>query len=178
MAKDDQQEAYERILASTLLRTIDFLKFAETKNAALITLSSAWMLGSVNLLNGTNPSTEGWRIGLICALPLFAAAAAIGLISLLPITILSMFQEKADGDKALLYFGGAAEFAPAAYISRFRERYFPPPETSATVNYLDDLAVQIAVNSQIVRRKLRCFHVGALVILAAILILAVSTIVI
>jgi hypothetical protein len=35
MAKDDQQEAYEKLLSATLPRAVDFVKFAETKNAAL-----------------------------------------------------------------------------------------------------------------------------------------------
>lgn len=42
MVKNDQQEAFEKILTSNLMRAIDFVKFAEAKNAALLTFNSAW----------------------------------------------------------------------------------------------------------------------------------------
>jgi hypothetical protein len=54
--KDDQEEAFEKILSTQLGGTIDFVKFAETKNAALLTFSSAWIIGTINLLTGPNPA--------------------------------------------------------------------------------------------------------------------------
>ncbi|WP_439360539.1 hypothetical protein [Bradyrhizobium sp. DASA03007] len=42
--KDDQEDAFEKTLSTQLNRNIDFLKFAETKNAALLTFSSAWIM--------------------------------------------------------------------------------------------------------------------------------------
>ncbi|MDR9820597.1 adenylate/guanylate cyclase domain-containing protein [Rhizobium hidalgonense] len=47
--KNDQQEAFERVLVTSLARVLDFLKFAEAKNAALLTFASAWIIGSINL---------------------------------------------------------------------------------------------------------------------------------
>ncbi len=173
MAKDDQQEAFERALTSTLTRAVDFLKFAEAKNAALLTFASAWILGSVNLLNGSSPLTPDWRASFIAALPFFAAGALVVIVSFLPKTLLSRFHKDPEQAKALLYFGDAASFAPAAYRDRVRERYYPPEGESATRNYLDDLSIQIAVNSQITSRKLIFFYVGTCIVLLALAILSI-----
>ena len=152
---------------------IDFLKFAEAKNAALLTFASAWILASVNLLNGSSALSSQWRFGFTAALPLFAIAALLGLYSFLPKTLLSSFHKDPEQKKALLYFGDAATFAPAAYKDRIRDRYYPPDDESATRNYLDDLSVQIAVNSQITTRKLKIFNIGAIVVVVALLTLTV-----
>jgi hypothetical protein len=170
--KNDQQEAFERVLTTTLARVVDFLKFAETKNAALLTFASASIVASVSNLNNTGLADQ-WRTAFSIALPLFTLAALISLYSFLPKTLLNRFHKDPDQSKALLYFGDAATFSPAAYKQRVSERYLPPENESATQNYLDDLAIQIAVNSQITKRKLAIFNSGALVILVAVLILAV-----
>jgi hypothetical protein len=41
MPRDDQEEAFDKLLSAHLARTQDFVKFAEAKNAALLTFSSA-----------------------------------------------------------------------------------------------------------------------------------------
>ncbi len=174
--KNDQQESFERVLTSCLARVVDFLKFAEAKNAALLTFASAWILASVNLLNGSNALTVQWRFGFTIALPLFAIAALLGLYSFLPKTLLNRFHRDPEQAKALLYFGDAATFAPAAYKERIRERYYPPENESVTRNYLDDLSIQIAVNSQITTRKLKIFNIGAMFVVVALLILAVPAV--
>jgi hypothetical protein len=171
MAKDDQQEAFEKVLSSTLVRVLDFLKFAEAKNAALLTLASAWIIGSINILTGSNSLSPDWRLAFVAALPPLAVGAVLALISFLPKTYLPKFHEDPNQSKSLLYFGDAASFAPAAYQQRVRERYYPPKGETATSNYLDDLSIQIAVNSRIVTRKLSFFNAGALCVLVALLLL-------
>jgi Family of unknown function (DUF5706) len=171
--KDDQQEAFERVLTSTLARILDFLKFAEAKNAALLTFASAWILGTINLLTGSNALAPDFRLAFTVALPIFAIAALTAILSFLPKTSLPGFHKDPDQAKALLYFGDAASFAPAAYKERIRERYYPPENGSATRNYLDDLSIQIAVNSQITTRKLGFFNRGAGFLLVALAVLAV-----
>jgi hypothetical protein len=39
----DPQDAYVQMLTANLQRVLDFLKFAEAKNAALLALVSAWI---------------------------------------------------------------------------------------------------------------------------------------
>src|SRR5438270_7192185 len=72
-----QQEALHEVLSSTLPRVIEFLKFAETKNAALLTFASAWILASVNLLTREHALPEGLASALAVALPLFIASAVV-----------------------------------------------------------------------------------------------------
>ena len=48
-------DAYEKILTANLQRTIDFLKFAEAKNAALLALASAWVVAIFNLTCSHKP---------------------------------------------------------------------------------------------------------------------------
>jgi hypothetical protein len=129
--KDDQQEAFEKLL-STLARTVDFVKFAETKNAALLTFSSAWILGSINYLTGTKPLPDDWRMAFTVAVVLFAIAAVIAIVSFIPKTVLGKFHKDPEQAKALLYFGDAATFSPAAFRDRVRERYYPNEGESAT----------------------------------------------
>jgi hypothetical protein len=43
MAKEEERRgAFGDVLSASLVRVTDFLKFAETKNAALLTFASAW----------------------------------------------------------------------------------------------------------------------------------------
>jgi len=69
---DDPQEAYVLVLTETLQRAIDFLKFAEAKNAALLAFASAWIGVAVNLecKSGTIPSSFAISIpvSLLCAI--------------------------------------------------------------------------------------------------------------
>jgi hypothetical protein len=167
MAKDDQQEAFERALSSALTRVIDFIKFAEAKNAALLTFSSAWIIGSVNFLTSDKPVSPLWRMSFTAAVPIFTGAAIIAILSFIPRTNLGRHHKDPERAKSLLYFGDAATFEPSAFRDRIRERYYPPDGESAARNYLDDLSVQIAVNSQIAARKFSYFNTGALFVLAA-----------
>lgn len=173
MAKDDQQEAFERLLYSTLTRALDFLKYAEAKNAALLTFASAWILGSISLLTKCDTIYSEWQSVFIVTLPIFVGAALSAIISFLPKTSLGEFHEDPERLNSLVYFGDAAIFSPASYRDRLRERYYPPEGESATRNYLDDLAIQIAVNSRIVTRKLKFFNAGAGLVLVALAILSV-----
>jgi Family of unknown function (DUF5706) len=177
MPKDDQQEAYEKLLSSTLSRTIDFVKFAETKNAALLTFSSAWILASVTLLFGASRLTsEPWQIAFGIALPCFIVSGLISMFSFIPRLSLSAFHKDPERLKSLLYFGDAAEYAPQDFVKSTRERYYPMANQSATDCYLYDLAVQINVNSIIAVRKFRLFWYGASFTTFALIILSIPAI--
>lgn len=161
MAKDDQEESFERCLTATLGRVVEFLKFAETKNAALLTFSSAWLLAGMSFLSGPNAQNYGWRFAFSVAMCFFAASAAIAVYSFLPKLDLGKHHQDPERKKSLLYFGDVSTFEPAAYRERVNERYRPPEDHSATQSYLDDLAVQVVVVSQIAARKFRIFNISA-----------------
>ncbi len=169
MAKDDQQEAFERVLSNTLARVLDNLKFAETKNAALLTFASAWIVASNNLIFGSSKAPSEVRIGTALSIAPLILAAIIAVKSFLPRLNLNVLHKDPTGDKSLLYFGDIASFSPAAYKQRVLDRYMPPADKSATQAYLDDLAIQVAVISSITYRKFKLFRWGAFYILAAVI---------
>ena len=171
MAKDDQQEAYEKLLSAGLARAVDFLKFAETKNAALLTFSSAWILASVNLLATEKPLPSEFKIALSVVIFLFVISALIAIASLQPKLRLSDFVGTSARPRNLLYFGDVAKMEIGMFNERVRERYMPPANWSATDAYLEDLATQVAVVSQVADRKFRLFDWGARLAAIAVLML-------
>ncbi|CAN7774351.1 hypothetical protein [Caballeronia sp. LjRoot31] len=83
MANNDQEEMYEKLMAANLARTVHFIKFAETKNAALLTFCSAWMLGVPSLLSSGKAIPlfvdSGFRLSFI----FFALGAYVAITSFL-----------------------------------------------------------------------------------------------
>lgn len=169
--KDDQEDAFETILSTQLTRNIDFVKFAETKNAALLTFSSAWIIGSINLLTGQAMLPAGYTVAFCIALPLFAAAGLVCILSFVP-QVLDRFHQHNDDDKSLLYWAHIAEIPVGRYHERVTERYKPGESHSVTERYLDDLCVQISVNARIATRKFTMFNIAAGFVFAAILALS------
>ena len=169
--KNDQEEAYEKILSSTLARVIDFVKFAEAKNAALLTFSSAWILASFNLRYGSARISEAdWVWAFNWALPMFTVGSMISFMTFLPEINLDEFYKDPE-KKSLLFFGDAASFCPTLYKERLEQFYLPGDGHWATQKYLDDLAVQINVNSKIAVKKFLYFKVAAMLVFSAIAVL-------
>jgi hypothetical protein len=174
MATTEQREALDDALSGTLSRTIDFLKFAETKNAALLTFSSAWLLALTNLLTGDRLAHHGPRTAIAVSLLLFAVAALVALYSFLPKLKLAAIQRDPERQKSLLFFGDISEFDATTYATRFSERYASNPEQAISDDYLKDLAVQVAANSLITLRKFNLFNIGAALVIAALLVLTAT----
>ncbi|WP_407121127.1 Pycsar system effector family protein [Bradyrhizobium sp. STM 3561] len=168
--KDDQEEAFEKILSRLLSRNIDFVKFAETKNAVLLTFSSAWIIGSINLLTGQSTLPLGYNVAFCVALPLFALAGLVSILSFTP-QVLERFYQPADNAKSLLYWEHIADIPVGRYHKRVTERYKPGENHSVTERYLDDLCVQISVNARVATRKFTMFNIAAGCVFAAILVL-------
>lgn len=176
MAKDDQQEAFEKVMATNLGRAVDFIKFAETKNAALLTFSSAWILASLNIISSDKPLPSGYPLALAVAIPLFLLAALISIASFSPRIKLSLFERTPDRTKNLLFFGDISDLGIAAFKDQAKSRYMPATGQSATDDYLGDLMTQVAVNSDIAYRKFRLFDWGARFVLLALLALTAPTV--
>lgn len=163
MSKDDQEEAFERILSASLQRVIEFLKYAEAKNGALLTLASVWGLAVINVLVTEKPISPHYKAALSLSLPFIIGAGMIAILSFVPRMHLARFL---GGRRAgphlpnLLYFGDVRKLTVAEVERQFQERYFPTNERAMTDSYLRDISVQIGVNSQIVRRKLVYFSIG------------------
>ena len=166
MAGDDQQESYEKILSAHHGRMIDFVKFAETKNAALLTFTSVWIGSIIGFMRAQTPLPLGYDTAFLFALPLLCIAALISLASLLP-RRLHHHHKADDGAKNLLFFGDIAQMEPRQYGNRVRERYLPPDNVSFTDRYLEDLTVQISVQAHIADRKFKAFDRAGRLVLAA-----------
>ena len=169
--KDQRREAFGGILSASLARVVDFLKFAETKNAALLTFASAWTLALINLLTGDRAPAGILGAALWLALILFSATAAVAVISFLPKLNLHALHRDPMQPNNLLYFGHVAECDTAVFQRRVRERYLAQEDQAITDEYLDDLTIQISANSKIAHVM---FNVGAALILIALLALALA----
>lgn len=166
MAKNDQQEAYEKLLSANHGRMIDFGKFAEAKNAALLTFCSVWMGAIITLLRSARDLPLGYEYALGGALFLLFSAASISLKSLLP-KFLDQMHKREDDYKNLLYFGDITKAGTRDYPGMAADLYTPGENESATETYLHDLAVQTAIHAGIAHRKFRMFNwAGSLVLLA------------
>jgi hypothetical protein len=174
MSNKEQTEALDKALSGTLSRTIDFLKFAETKNAALLTFASAWLLALANVLTSDRIPYPGPRAAIAASLLLFALAALVALWSFLPKLKLDNFHRDPERQKSLLYFGDIAEFEATTYARRFGERYGNDPKQVVSENYLLDLAVQVSANSALTLRKFNIFNLGAALVVLALFILTVT----
>ena len=181
MSANDQREAFEKLLGSNLARVFDLVRFAETKNAALLTFASAWILAMLNLLSSDRILPSGFEPALLAALPLFALAAFACVVSFLPKIDISRrdpaVRRSADGPhKNLLFFLDIASLPLPDYEAAARARYWPAPGSTASEAYLSDLAREVAVNARIVARKFRLFNLGARIVCCAIAILLAPTI--
>lgn len=176
MAKTETNDAYEKLLLGNLQRAIDFLRFAEAKNAALLTLSSALTIAVGGLLlNDRLPS--GLKHGLGFALLLAMVAGFIAISSFMPRLNLPRFlggKPAGPHPKNLLYFGDIASLTLKEYRTMMEERYGLPNDARMKQQYLDDLLVQVLVNSQITDNKMRVFRTGAMVIAGAAIVAAIT----
>ncbi|MCD7111661.1 DUF5706 domain-containing protein [Rhizobium sp. DKSPLA3] len=176
MAKNEQQEAYEKLMSANHGRMIDFVRFAETKNAALLTFSSVWMGAIINLLKSPDDLPFGYKYALEAALPLLALAAVLCLKSLLPL-FLNQVYKRDDDVVNLLYFGDIVKGGVKDYADMTQKEYMPSEGDSVTPTYLRDLAVQTAIQASIAHRKFRMFHWAGSLVLVAFVFIALPPIV-
>jgi hypothetical protein len=176
MAKDDQQESYERTLSAIHGRMMELVKFAEAKNAALLTFCSVWMGAIIGILRSPEEPPMGFRAAFMVALPLLAVAAVVTLTSFLPRLLNHLQPERAEANN-LLYFGDIATLKIDHFDPAARERYYPGDGQSATDEYLSDLAVQVAVQARIANRKFKTFNAAGRLVLASFVCLAAPPVV-
>ncbi len=158
----DPQDAYVQMLTANLQRALDFLKFAEAKNAALLALASAWIGATLSLECSGKALPSGFTISIPVALLCALCAGILAMVSLLPRLHLPSFlggKRAGPHPPDFLYFGDISvlpiktleQDMPARYLSteqRYRDEY------------IHDLTVQLSVNSQITMRKMRLFNWG------------------
>jgi hypothetical protein len=155
-------DVYQQILIANLQRVIDFLKFAEAKNAALLALASAWLVASINL-ECSGKAIPGFfalsvPLAMLCAL----IAALLAMMSFLPRLNLPWFlggKRAGPHPRNLLYFGDISALSVKSLAEEMHTRYYPTTEGHRE-EHINDLIVQISVNSTITMRKMRLFLWG------------------
>lgn len=155
-------EALEKMLVSSLQRTIDFLKYAEAKNGALLTFSSAWVLAILNIIF-KDPIATSVTLYEYAVLPFFMVSGLAALLSFAPRVHLSTFlggRRAGPHRRNLLYFGDIKSMSVLEFKAAIYERYCPKDDRTVTDAYLHDLIVQVAINSEITSSKLFLFRVG------------------
>ena len=158
----DASKVFEPMMLANLVRAIDFVKFAETKNDALLTFESAWILASATLaIQPVARATPQILWGLIFGTPCFILAAILAALSFLPrINLDALLGKAADGQPNLLFFGDLAKVAPKSVHDALIRRYATLGEPILNGVYFTDLGCQIGVNSGIARRKYHMFLWG------------------
>jgi hypothetical protein len=107
---------------------------------------------------------------------LFSSAAVVAIVSLLPKLNLHALHRDPEKPNNLIYFGHIAKFDTTLFRTRVQERYLGEGDQSPTDEYLDDLMVQISVNSKIADWKFSMFNQGAKLVLVALLVLTLAVV--
>lgn len=178
MATDVRRDVENR-LAELLNRVIDWLKFAETKNTAVVGLSST-ALGVIVTFLVAGPAVPtiagaGLAVGALALMLSLMLAVA----SFLPSTDLEKHlmgeREPPNPGDNLLFYGHLARYEPRALARAIADHYFEQPgEEIAPSKFAVDLAGQVVTNARITVRKLALFRyalmlfgIGVLVAAAA-----------
>lgn len=150
-------------LFRALQLVIEWLKFGEMKNGALVTLNGAAIVGMHNVVGMYEPLSWVGQAWLWWATICCLVSLAIGLSSFYARTNFKAFhfaRESREGVSAI-YFGHLAEMSRADLIKRLA------PEASAVDHeHLDDMAGQVIVNAKLARKKMALFNVALLVTMA------------
>lgn len=169
----EQERAFEAILSGNLARVNDFLKFAEAKNAALLTFCSAWILGTFSFIaiyKVINPFVES-AIALSALLLVIACGFCI--YALLPQLSDSKFNKSPEKELANLFFGRIAKRSQNDFMDLINEHYTPSVNLFTKV-YIEDIISQMHTASLIARRKFNLFNWAARITFGAIVLLTIA----
>lgn len=173
----DQDNAIEKLLSSNLNRAIDFVKFAETKNAALLTFSSAWIIAIVNFLFSRKELSRSQFFFALVVFSLFFMAVLLAVISFLPRTDLKGFftrWSKVSKHPNLIFFGDLQHLSLESASTKLLERYLPADRRGVSDNFIQDISIQIVVNSRIASRKFELFDWGANCVIVAFIVMILA----
>lgn len=149
-----------------LQRAIDFLKFAEAKNGALIAFASALILATLQIGGQLSELRLHEIVGLCIAL----AAGLVSARSFIPQLSWKGAKEKSDDSPPnLLFFGDIAKLTADEFQADFSSRYGQDVE-----DLLHDLSVQTVANSRIAMDKLSHFSFAALLLVLSTLLITIS----
>ena len=139
----------------------EWLKFAEAKNIALISLNGAAIVGMQSVWKHYNPTWPGWgwtELWLWTATVCCGLSLLVGVASLFPKTRIppAFYRSVPDGSTGAIFFGHLARMTPEDVLRELA----PGHATSEHSRYLLDMAGQVVVNSKNARRKFALFTIA------------------
>jgi pycsar effector protein len=160
MEKSKQEEIVEKCLVATLNRVLDFIKFAETKNGVLATLSSGWLVAIAGYFGSSKSAAPMLATAAMWATPFIALTAILSILSFFPKINLSSRTRLNSTHHLpnLLYFGDIAQLELDEYEAQVRNRYLSDNTNIVPAQYITDLCIQIAVTSDIAASKFALFR--------------------
>ncbi|MFO1088658.1 MAG: DUF5706 domain-containing protein [Hyphomicrobiales bacterium] len=158
-----ESETSDVRLFRTLQLVIDWLKFGETKNAALMTLNGAAIVGMHSVAQIYEPLIELgslwlWWATICCLISIF-----ICLSSFYARTKFEAFHLARDSEagSGVIFFGHLAGINKHDLVQRL-----VPNANPADFEYLDDMAGQIIVNAKLAKKKMALFNIALLITMA------------
>ena len=159
------EKKLEDRLRYILASVVDMVKFAESKNAALMAASSALIFGIFTII-GQSPSLH---FGIVIYLYIVAVFLGLGgitcLVSYIPqnsLPRLSSRRQPTRG-KNLLFYGNLADLCPESFLKLLYEQ--SEIELKGIDPIEEDYAEQIIINSRIALLKFRYFTAAIWIIL-------------
>jgi hypothetical protein len=166
------EERLERVLN----RVIDWVKYEEAKNAALVTLDGVGF-GVIAASSSPSPWLKGSQV-------IFLISLMIASYSFHPVVKNDKLHKNAVrrrkrsqrilSNSHLLFFADIAGSDPVAYLNEFR---LAVGETSGITVLELDYAREIVTNAEIAVQKLRLFEAGLLVSVLAFILATIATLV-
>jgi hypothetical protein len=185
----EQEAAYEKLLSANLNRAVDWVKYGDAKNAALLAFASAWLASIGNLLLAAEEKHTPGVIAftLFVSEVVFLVGALHAIVALLPATdprsvlswprrsfrrVFAVAQHQPSKPN-LLFFGDIRHLGPDLYKIEASKRYTPRGARVVTEAYISDLCSQTVVNARIAQRKFDLFDRGVSFVLAALFLLII-----
>lgn len=158
----------------------DLLKFAEAKNALLLTFCGAAIATITTYVSTATNIPISLRIGLLIAIFLLCLSSLTCTLSFLPntnvITTKSSKSKLKDTD-IFYFFGDLKKYNEADLLSSINRLYF---EDSIPTPYKKedlDIAKEITINSKIAATKFDFFRIGVWLLILSILAIPISLVI-
>lgn len=150
----------EHRLHSTLELVNQWLRFAETKNAALLAANSAIVFGIVNSSDHLGGLPPWVKVYVWVGVGMIALSAAFSLLSFVPRTRLPWISStrRPSPDDNLIFYGDIAGYDSRTYLEALHSQAGFEDTELSQVEF--DLAEQIIINSTISLTKYRLFAIG------------------
>jgi hypothetical protein len=145
----------EANLRATLSMVNEWLRYAETKNGALIAANGALIFGVTQLQTDAHP----WALIRVSSAVLLTASLLIALLSLMPwLARTGLFPTRpSSAEDNLIFFGDASRYDAETYLHHL---LITVPAFAAGDQVARWLADQIVVNSRIASRKFFMFNIA------------------